>query len=88
MPTPPIQCVREEDIAWHARGGNANSIGIELAGFAAQRRSAGTTPTAVPCIDRAARLTADVCERYRPRFAACVRPTWSRAGAASAVTWT
>ena len=29
-----VQCVREEDIAWHARGGNANSIGIELAGYA------------------------------------------------------
>jgi len=31
-----IQCVREKDIAWHARGGNAASVGIELAGFARQ----------------------------------------------------
>jgi len=27
-----IQCVEEKDIAWHARGGNTNSIGVELAG--------------------------------------------------------
>ena len=33
-----IQCVREKDIAWHARGGNTNSIGVELAGFARQTR--------------------------------------------------
>ena len=32
-----IQCVLEDNIAWHARGGNASSIGIELAGFAGQR---------------------------------------------------
>jgi len=32
-----VQCVREEDVAWHARGGNTNSIGIELAGFARQK---------------------------------------------------
>ena len=25
-----VQCVREKDVAWHARGGNANSIGVEL----------------------------------------------------------
>ena len=31
-----IQCVREKDVAWHARGGNAASVGVELAGFARQ----------------------------------------------------
>ena len=31
-----IQCVREKDIAWHARGGNTHSNGVELAGFARQ----------------------------------------------------
>ena len=31
-----IQCVREKDVAWHARGGNTHSIGVELAGFARQ----------------------------------------------------
>ena len=33
-----VQCVREKDIAWHARGGNTASIGVELAGFARQTR--------------------------------------------------
>src|SRR6476660_2540597 len=32
-----VQCVREDDIAWHARGGNTTSIGIELAGYAGQK---------------------------------------------------
>ena len=31
-----VQCVREKDIAWHARGGNTSSVGVELAGFARQ----------------------------------------------------
>ena len=35
-PNTVVQCVREKDIAWHARGGNTNSIGVELAGFARQ----------------------------------------------------
>ena len=35
-----IQCVREHNIAWHARGGNTDSIGVELAGFATQARRA------------------------------------------------
>ena len=33
-----VQCVREKDIAWHARGGNTASVGVELAGFARQTR--------------------------------------------------
>jgi hypothetical protein len=41
-----VQCVREEDVAWHARGGNASSIGIELAGTPGRARRGGTTTTA------------------------------------------
>lgn len=59
-----IQCVREADIAWHARGGNANSIGIELAGFAAQQGRDWSDAYSVSVLERAARLTADVCARY------------------------
>ena len=72
-----IQCVREEDIAWHARGGNTNSIGIELAGFAAQRPAAGAIPTAARCSSgprgstaddvRTARDPAPTSPRVRPR---------------------
>lgn len=31
-----VQCVRDEDIAWHAPGANSNGIGIEHAGRASQ----------------------------------------------------
>jgi hypothetical protein len=44
-----IQCVQEEDIAWHARGGKTASVGIELAGFAAQTPADWATPTAARC---------------------------------------
>jgi len=59
-----IQCVRDEDIAWHARGGNANSIGIELAGFAGQGSLGWNDDYSSAVLERAARLTAEVCERY------------------------
>jgi N-acetyl-anhydromuramyl-L-alanine amidase AmpD len=59
-----IQCVREGDVAWHARGGNANSIGIELAGYAGQRSLGWDDDYSRAVLERAARLTADVCERY------------------------
>ena len=59
-----IQCVREEDIAWHARGGNTGSIGIELAGFAGQSDTAWVDDYSRAVLERAAGLTADVCGRY------------------------
>ena len=59
-----IQCVREEDIAWHARGGNANSVGIELAGYAGQRALGWNDAYSRAVIERAARLTAEVCARH------------------------
>ena len=58
-----IQCVREDDIAWHARGGNANSIGIELAGFAGQGSRGWADDYSRAVLERAAGLTAEVCER-------------------------
>ncbi len=59
-----IQCVREQDVAWHARGGNANSVGIELAGFAGKRSLGWSDAYSRAVVERAARLTADVCGRY------------------------
>ncbi len=59
-----IQCVREEDIAWHARGGNRTSIGVELAGLAAQGARAWGDAYSVAVLDRAAALIADVCGRH------------------------
>jgi N-acetyl-anhydromuramyl-L-alanine amidase AmpD len=59
-----IQCVREDDVAWHARGGNTSSIGIELAGYAGQRSLGWDDAYSSAVIERAAHLTANICERY------------------------
>jgi N-acetyl-anhydromuramyl-L-alanine amidase AmpD len=59
-----IQCVREADIAWHARGGNANSIGVELAGYARQHAQDWNDDYSQAVIERAARVTAEVCARH------------------------
>lgn len=60
-----IQCVREPNIAWHARGGNRDSIGVELAGFASQTRRDWADPYSAAVLERAANLVADVCRRRR-----------------------
>jgi N-acetyl-anhydromuramyl-L-alanine amidase AmpD len=60
-----IQCVREQDIAWHARGGNAASIGVELAGFARQTARDWRDAYSNAVLRRAATLVADVCRRRR-----------------------
>jgi N-acetyl-anhydromuramyl-L-alanine amidase AmpD len=59
-----VQCVREEDVAWHARGGNANSIGIELTGYARQGAREWDDAYSRDVLRNAARLLADVCERH------------------------
>ena len=58
-----VQCVRESDIAWHARGGNTTSIGVELAGFARQTRKDWADAYSTAVLRRASSLVADVCRR-------------------------
>jgi len=60
-----IQCVREKDIAWHARGGNANSVGVELAGFARQTEDAWADRYSDRVLRRAAQVVGDVCRRRK-----------------------
>ncbi len=60
-----IQCVQEKDIAWHARGGNTDSIGVELAGFARQTRREWADAYSTAVLGRAAALVADICTRRR-----------------------
>jgi len=60
-----ICCVREKDVAWHARGGNADSIGVELAGFAHQTSKDWADAYSSAVLARAATLVADVCRRRR-----------------------
>lgn len=56
---------REPDIAWHARGGNTNSIGVELAGFARQTTREWDDAYSSAVLARASTLVADVCGRRR-----------------------
>jgi N-acetyl-anhydromuramyl-L-alanine amidase AmpD len=60
-----IQCVREKDIAWHARGGNTASIGVELAGFASQTRRDWRDDYSSAVLKHAAALVAEICRRRR-----------------------
>ena len=60
-----IQCVREPNIAWHARGGNTNSIGVELAGFARQTTHDWEDAYSAAVLTHAATLVADICRRRR-----------------------
>ena len=60
-----IQCVREGDIAWHARGGNGNSIGVELAGFAGQGPRGWDDSYSWAVLERGAALVAEICGRRR-----------------------
>ena len=59
-----VQCVREQDIAWHARGGNKTSIGIELAGHAGQGPRGWDDGYSWSVLMLGAALTADICTRY------------------------
>lgn len=59
-----VQCVREEDVAWHARGANASSIGIELAGYAGQGPKGWDDDYSWAVLERAAALAADICARH------------------------
>jgi N-acetyl-anhydromuramyl-L-alanine amidase AmpD len=60
-----IQCVREEDVAWHARGGNSTSIGVELAGMAGQGARDWEDAYSTAVLERGADVVADVCRRHR-----------------------
>ncbi len=60
-----VQCVREKDVAWHARGGNTNSIGVELAGYAHQTTRDWEDDYSSAVLARAASVVADVCRRRR-----------------------
>ena len=60
-----VQCVREKDVGWHARGGNTASIGVELAGFARQTEGEWEDDYSRAVLERAAALVADICRRRR-----------------------
>ena len=58
------QCVSEHDIAWAAPGANHNGIHIELVGYARQLPEDWTDVYSGAMLERAAKLTAEICKRY------------------------
>lgn len=59
-----VQCVREEDVAWHAPGANHNGIGIEHAGYASQTANDWADEYSTAMLKRSAELVARLCLRW------------------------
>jgi N-acetyl-anhydromuramyl-L-alanine amidase AmpD len=55
-----IQCVRLDDVAWHAPGANRVGIGIEHAGFAAQTAEQWADASSQAILERSAKLCAEI----------------------------
>ena len=60
-----VQCVRDEDVAWHAPGANHNGLGFEHAGYARQSREEWVGDEAsLALLERSAELAAEKCREY------------------------
>lgn len=59
-----VQCVRDEDVAWHAPGANKLGIGIEHAGYARQSAEEWADPYTRAMLELSARLVAELCQRW------------------------
>ena len=59
-----VQCVRDQDIGWHAPGANHDGIGIEHAGRARQTGRDWSDEYSTAMLDRSAGLVADLCRKY------------------------
>jgi N-acetyl-anhydromuramyl-L-alanine amidase AmpD len=59
-----VQCVREEDVAWHAQGANRDGIGVELAGRAAQTTEEWFDDYSTRVLELGSALVADICLRH------------------------
>jgi N-acetyl-anhydromuramyl-L-alanine amidase AmpD len=59
-----VQCVREQDVAWHAPGANSDGIGIEHAGRASQTPADWADAYSTAMLERSAVLAAEVCARW------------------------
>jgi len=59
-----VQCVRDQDVGWHAPGANHNGIGIEHAGRAKQTGREWSDAYSTAMLDRSATLVADLCRKY------------------------
>jgi N-acetyl-anhydromuramyl-L-alanine amidase AmpD len=68
-----VQCVRDQDVGWHAPGANHNGIGIEHAGRARQTGRDWNDPYSRAMLERSAALVADLCRTHE------IPVTWLRA---------
>jgi hypothetical protein len=59
-----VQCVRDDDVAWHAPGVNHNAIGIEHAGYAKQSAAEWNDPFSAAMLELSAKLIAGLCMSY------------------------
>ena len=60
-----VQCVRDDDTAWHAPGANHDGIGVEHAGCAAQTAAQWDDAYSRSVLATSARLTAALCHAHR-----------------------
>src|SRR5262249_47184903 len=59
-----VQCVRDQDIAWHAPGANSNGLGFEHAGKAAQTRGDWADDYSTKELALSAKLASEKCKQY------------------------
>lgn len=59
-----VQCVRDQDVGWHAPGANHDGIGIEHAGRAAQTGRDWSDAYSTAMLRRSAELVAGLCRAY------------------------
>lgn len=59
-----VQCVREEDIAWHAPGLNQNGLGIEHEGYAKQTKEEWADAASKATLMRSAALVASLARKW------------------------
>jgi N-acetyl-anhydromuramyl-L-alanine amidase AmpD len=62
-----VQCVPENMMAYHARGVNDRSIGIEMAGRARQTRAEWMDPYGLLMLGYVHKLVGDLCDRHQIR---------------------
>lgn len=65
-----VQCVRDQDVAWHAPGANHDGIGIEHAGTAKQTGRDWADAYSKAMLARSAKLAASLCKKYK------IPPVW------------
>ena len=59
-----VQCVRDQDVGWHAPGANHDGIGIEHAGRAKQTGREWGDAYSTAMLERSAGLVAKLCRKY------------------------